>query len=270
MGENSAIEWTDHTFNPWVGCTKVSPACDNCYAEGWAKRTGQSGLWRGERRRTSASNWKTPVTWNRWAERDGVRRKVFCASLADVFDNQVPDEWRADLWRLIASTPHLDWQLLTKRPQNIAKMLPGDWGHGYANVWLGTTVESRDEADRRIQHLQAVPARVRFLSCEPMLGDVSLRWLSGVPYNDRLNAGRSVNEYDGAKGIHWVIAGGESGGKRRPMDLAWPRKLRDECRDLGAAFFMKQIDKVLPIPADLMIREFPSSPTPAIPDGALR
>ena len=167
MAENSKIEWTDHTFNPWVGCTKVSAACDHCYAEAWAKRTGQSQLWSGARRRTSETNWRQPLKWNREAAAARVQRKVFCASLADVFDNQAEPQWREDLWALIQDTPNLDWQLLTKRPQNIAKMLPDDWGGGYGNVWLGTTVENETEAARRIPHLLAVPAVVRFLSVEP-------------------------------------------------------------------------------------------------------
>ena len=125
MAENSSIGWTDHTFNPWVGCTKVSPACDHCYAESWAKRTGSPGLWQGERRRTTASNWRQVVKWNGDAAMAGVRRRLFCTSLADMSDNQAPASWRDDLWRLVERTPHLDWLLLTKRPQNIAKRLPG-------------------------------------------------------------------------------------------------------------------------------------------------
>lgn len=270
MAENSKIEWTDHTFNPWVGCTKISPACDHCYAEGWAKRTGGADLWQGERRRTTDANWRQPLKWNREAERDGVRRKVFCASLADVFDNQVLVEWRTDLWRLIRETPHLDWLLLTKRPQNIAKMLPGPLSthpRPWPNVWLGTTVENQEEADRRIPHLLAVPAAVRFLSCEPLLGPVRLhdlqlgnhyvidslrgeswRWgAEGVRYDLRRDLAR----------INWVIVGGESGPNRRPMDLAWARSIRDQCAAAGVAFFGKQLDKKTPLPADLMVRQFP-------------
>ena len=154
MAENSKIEWTDHTFNPWIGCTALSRACDHCYAEAWVQRFGGDFS---ERRRTTPANWRLPVKWNREAEASGIRRKVFCASLADVFDNQVPEAWRRDLWDLIAATPRLDWLLLTKRPQNIAKMLPFAWFGSYAskfpNVWLGTTVESQEEA-RRIRALR--------------------------------------------------------------------------------------------------------------------
>jgi protein gp37 len=124
MGENSAISWTHHTFNPWVGCSKISPACEHCYAESWAKRAGFPGLWSdGERRRTSAANWAAPLKWNRMAAEAGTRARVFCASLADVFDNVVPEGWRADLFRVIRQTPNLDWLLLTKRIGNAATMI---------------------------------------------------------------------------------------------------------------------------------------------------
>ena len=130
MAKNSAIEWTDHTFNPWEGCTKISPACDNCYAAERAARY-KTVEWGGPRRRTSKSNWNKPLKWERQAStfafEEGRRQRVFCASLADVFDNQVPEEWRADLWDLIRACPSLDWLLLTKRPQNIEKMLPEFW-----------------------------------------------------------------------------------------------------------------------------------------------
>ncbi len=246
MGENSKIEWTDHTFNSWVGCTKVSPACDHCYAEGWAKRTGQSHLWSGERRRTTETNWRQPIKWNREAEATGVRRRVFCASLADVFDNQVPAKWRDDLWHRIEQTPHLDWLLLTKRPQNIAKMLPDPltgtkpWGAGWPNVWLGTTGENQDELNRRLPHLLSVAARVHFLSGEPMLARLHLPSQDAYWYP-----------------LGWVICGGESGPNARPMDPTWARSLRDQCAASGVPFFMKQMAKKAPIPADLMVRQFP-------------
>lgn len=130
MGENSTIEWTDHTFNPWVGCQKVSPGCDHCYAEGWSKRSGMV-QWgpHGERKRTSEANWRKPIKWAKAVGPGDKRPRVFCASLADVFDNRVPTQWRAELFNLIESTPGLDWLLLTKRPENIRKMLPDDWGN---------------------------------------------------------------------------------------------------------------------------------------------
>ena len=172
MGENSNIEWCDHTFNPWLGCTKISAACDHCYAEAWSKRAGSPELWQGQRRRTSAANWRQPYKWNAKAATEGKRARVFCASLADVFDNQADPAWRDDLWQIIQRTPWLDWLLLTKRPQNIAKMLPMGWGGGWPNVWLGTTCEEQEVADRNISHLLATPAAVRFVSAEPLLGAI--------------------------------------------------------------------------------------------------
>lgn len=193
MGGNTHIEWADHTFNPWIGCTKVSSACDHCYAETLATaRLGVAWGPHAERRRTAPSTWRQPLAWNRRAEREGRRYRVFCASLADVFDNQASEDWRVELWRLIRATPHLDWLLLTKRPQNIAKMLPSDLDHGrgngwqngpWPNVWLGTTVENQAEAYRRIPHLLAVPAAKRFLSMEPLLGPVDLaEWIECIEH----------------------------------------------------------------------------------------
>lgn len=249
MAENSKIEWCHHTFNCWLGCTALSPACDLCYAETWAKRTGQAHLWQGERRRTSATLWQQPHKWNARCAAAGIRERVFCASLADVFDNQVPTRWRDDLWHLIDQTPHLDWMLLTKRPENIAKMLPTPaigapaWGEGWPNVWLGTTVEDRARL-RRIEALRRVPARMRFLSCEPLLEDLGAIDLLGIDL---------------------VIGGGESGGKARPTMLPWARSLRDQCAAAGVAFFLKQlsgpkgraIKDIAAFPADLQIREMP-------------
>lgn len=249
MAENSKIEWTDHTFNPWVGCTKVSPACDRCYAESWAKRTGSPGLWLGERRRTTALNWLQPVKWNRDAERHGVRRKVFCASLADVFDNQVPASWRDDLWHLVGQTPQLDWLLLTKRPQNIAKMLPDPltgvraWEGGWPNVWLGTTIEDRKRAAINLAALGAIPSAVRFVSAEPLLKD----WSDLLPASS-----------DGTA-IDWLICGGESGGQARAMPEQWAAAFRDRCAFAGIRFFMKQMARKAPIPGDLLVRQFPAA-----------
>jgi protein gp37 len=190
-----------------------------------------------------------------------VRRKVFCCSLADVFDNQVPLEWRADLWDLIAATPHLDWLLLTKRPQNMAKMLPdlAPWWP-WSNVWLGTTAENQIEADRRIPHLLATPAAVRFLSCEPLLGPLHLDKIAAPKIAPDDAHGWSAiwtGNHIGRPVIDWVIAGGESGPRARDMDPAWARSLRDQCKAAGVPFFMKQMARKAPIPEDLMVREFP-------------
>jgi len=184
MGETS-IEWADYTFNPWLGCTKVSPACDHCYAEAWAKRAGDPQLWQGARRRTTVEYWQQPFRWNDKAKAEGVRRRVFCASLADVFDNVIDPQWRSDLFQLISSTEHLDWLLLTKRIGNAPHMMwhamrdagirvLGMIPDYLPNVWLGATVANQEEADRDIPKLLRTPARARFLSCEPLLGPIDL------------------------------------------------------------------------------------------------
>lgn len=253
MAENSGIEWTDHTFNPWTGCTKLSPACDHCYAEAWSKRSGivEWGP-RANRRRTSPANWRKPLKWNEQAKAAGQRHRVFCASLADVFDNHksIDITWRMDLWALINQTPHLDWLLLTKRPQNIEKMLPHPWIAGWRNVWLGTTVENQLEANRRIPELLKNPAAVHFLSCEPLLGPVHLLEHLGTsiristrfdPESGQCRDRRSVRP-----GIDWVITGGESGSRARPAHPNWFRDLRDQCAEAEVPFFFKQWGDWLP------------------------
>lgn len=244
MGADSNIEWCDHTHNHWRGCTAISPACDYCYAKPLVE--GRLGGDFSQRVLAAESTRKMPLAWNRKAEKLGVRYRVFCASIADVFDNQVPEEWRADLWALIRATPHLDWLLLTKRPQNIIKMLPPDWGDGYLNVWLGTTAENQAEAERRIPHLLRVKARVRFLSCEPLLGAVRLSpFLSCTGMPDCV-----VCDHHGAH-IDWVICGGESGPGARPMHPDWARSLRDQCVAAGVPFFFKQWGEYLPVGQEL-------------------
>lgn len=243
------IEWTaaadgspGYSFNPWVGCTKISPGCDRCYAEGWAKRSGLVA-WGGAPRKTSAENWRKPMVWQRKAVVSGIRARVFCASLADVFDNQAEPGWRMDLWRLIAATPDLDWLLLTKRPQNIRKMLPDGWGDGWPNVWLGSTVEDRERAAQRLPVLGATPATVRFISAEPLIED----------WSDMLPAALARWRLD------WIICGGESGGGARDMPADWARRLRDATLAGGSAFFMKQMSRKADIPADLLVRQFPAA-----------
>lgn len=234
MAARSKIEWTDSTFNPWVGCTKIArprgapSACDFCYAEGWAKRSGQVKWGDNPRRRTTASYWRNPLSWNANASdfqrSHGRRQRVFCASLADVFDNQVDPQWRADLFALIRECDQLDWQLLTKRPQNIRKMLPPDWGKGYANVWLGATTEDAQAYRQRAGHLLKLPAIVHFISYEPAMGPIG-----GL-------------EIDG-RSPQWLIIGGESGVRAERTRYTRPQWARDaitECRRVGAAPFLKQ------------------------------
>lgn len=230
MSERTGISWTDHTFNPWWGCTKVSPGCKNCYAETFSARYGHDIWGPGKERRTfGAKHWREPMKWDDAAARDGVRRRVFCASMADVFDPEAPAEERALLWPLIHETPNLDWLLLTKRPELAASMLPKDWGDGYPNVWLGTSVENQEYADIRIPQLLRIPARVRFLSVEPLLGPVELDeccWMA--PMGDQ-------------PVIDWIIVGGESGANRRPMQLEWAADIQKQCAGIGTAFWFKQI-----------------------------
>lgn len=229
MAKNSSIEWTHHTFNPWWGCTKVSPACDHCYAETWAKRVGQ-GVWgaKAPRRFFTDRHWNEPTRWNAEARKDGQRRRVFCASMADVFEKRAElNPWRKRLWTLIEETPMLDWLLLTKRPQEIGKIVPwlNEWPD---NIWLGTTVESQRHAEQRLPHLLKHRAKVRFLSCEPLLGPIDLKsWIKRQPKS-------------GLHGIDWIIAGGESGPGARPMHPDWARGLRDQASKAGAAFHFKQ------------------------------
>lgn len=225
MAENTKIEWADHTFNPWMGCTKVSPACDNCFAENLMDaRYGQVRWGAGQpRRRTAPSNWAKPVKWNRDAVAAGTRPFVFCASLADVFDNEVDPAWRADLFALIERTPQLVWLLLTKRVGNVIAMSHRAWGGMPRNVAIGATLPNQMEYDRDRMKL----ARVKevadplftFGSFEPMLGPIIL----------------DKNAPD------WIIVGGESGQSARPMSLQWARDLRDQSKALGRVFNFKQV-----------------------------
>lgn len=223
MARDSGIEWTHHTFNPWWGCVKLSPACAHCYAETWARRVGFS-LWGGDapRRFFGDNHWREPLRWNAEAASVGTRMRVFCASMADVFEPRTDlDPWRDKLWDVIERTPHLDWLLLTKRPGHIKDVYP--WAYEPRdNVWLGTTAEDQRWANRRIERLVSVDAYVRFLSCEPLLSAVDLTpWL--------------------CKGqVGWVIAGGESGGAARPTHPNWIRLLRDQCEAHAVPFHFKQ------------------------------
>lgn len=270
MSAHSKIEWTHHTFNPWWGCDKVSPGCAGCYAEAWAKRTGHGNLWQGARRRMSAAYWRQPLKWDRAAAAAGERHRVFCASMADVFDNVVMHEWRADLFSLIRDTPNLDWLLLTKRIGNARGMLEAaaDWhfNHGDRNVagwltdwyrhgvppagvWLGATVINQAEVDRDVPKLLATPARVHFVSCEPLLEWVYL----GAHFRhdphprvadlvcDVCQRADNPLHAPNAKGLDWIIVGGESGGKSRPFHVEWARTLIAQCSYFGAKVFVKQV-----------------------------
>lgn len=259
MAENTNIEWDHATFNPWSGCTKVSPACDICYAEVnySVKMRGVKWGKYGNRIIASDSMWKQPLAWNRKAIAEGVRKRVFCASLADVFEGpeSMPDEaWpavsdaRERLGALIDATPWLDWLLLTKRPQNVLKYGPLGmrWTQDGmpANVWIGTTVENQKYADERIPELLKIPATVRFLSIEPMLGPVDLSQFLECQCDVNGHCGLCL---EGPRS-RWVICGGESGGlKARPMHPDWVRGLRDQCVAASVPFHFKQWGEWLPL-----------------------
>lgn len=293
MGTETKIEWTDKTLNPWRGCQKVAEGCKFCYADKQAKRNpGTLGIWgpNGTRVVASESMWREPVKWDRDAAKDGERYRVFCASMADVFEDwdgecldhtgaahytrdgnpnemvrneqmrgsdsdgyhytKLPDV-RARLFNLIDATPNLDWQLLTKRPENIPAMVPdysyhacvtGDCPHWLQsecdpktkfrdNVWLGTSIACQDDADRNVPLLLKCRdlAPVLFLSCEPLIGPVDLHLHDLVDDRQKLDF------------INWVIVGGESGHSARPCDIAWIRSIVRQCKDAGVPCFVKQL-----------------------------
>jgi protein gp37 len=248
MAENTGIEWATHSFNPWLGCTKISDGCEHCYAERDMDHRFKKVQWgpHGDRVRTKPGNWAKPVTWNakhaEYFAQHGERQRVFCASLGDVFDNQVDPAWRADLLDLIERTPNLDWLLLTKRIGNVAEMLPEGWLQRHQNVWLGISVVNQQEADRDIPKLLALPAHVRFLSMEPLLGAVNLRLSRAVREDDHQDMDGWVDRIHSAAGVglHWVIVGGESGPGARPMLPAWVEDLRDQCALASVPFLFKQ------------------------------
>lgn len=278
MGKTK-IEWTHkrredgtlmpgYTFNPWWGCVKVSEGCKNCYAETMANRFGDWWGKNATRRFFGDKHWNEPSKWNKKAGELRERHKVFCGSMCDVFEDR-EDLWlhQERLFKLIHQTPYLDWLLLTKRPENIKKlwdkMFAGEGlqvlsMYGLDNVWLGVTVENQEQARIRIPQLIKIPAKIRFLSCEPLLENLDITGYlwdlqptgAFFPYPSE--------DYQPMGEIDWVIAGGESGQRRRPMNLDWARSLRDQCKEADIPFFFKQIDKIQPIPEDLMIQEFPN------------
>lgn len=218
MAEDSAISWCDATFNPWIGCTEVSPACAHCYARTLMQDRYGRVIWGPGQPRVRTKTWGDPLKWNRRAALSGYRPRVFCASLADVFDNEVPDEWRRDLWNLIFDTPNLRWILLTKRIGNAAKMLPPDWPNNFPNVGLMATLADQEEWDRDFAKLMAVPAAWHGVSAEPLLG--------------RIDIGEAKPD--------WIITGGESGHGYRHLDMDAVRFMRDQCARNGVTFHHKQ------------------------------
>jgi protein gp37 len=260
VGEVSHISWTDATFNPWIGCTKVSVgdkgACELCYAEALSARYGFAQWGNHPRKRTSEANWRKPLAWDRRAAKEGMRPFVFCASLADVFDNQVDPMWRFDLFELIKATPNLTWLLLTKRPQNIMHLfrealhlLPGGEEANWPfNAAIGFTAVTQLEIDRDSKHALAAYHTLKpaFLFC------------SGEPLMEAMDIPPGLLALGDR---FWMISGGETdqGGRRaRPSHPDWFRSLRDQCAAAGVTFHMKQMTRRGPIPADLQIQDRPS------------
>jgi protein gp37 len=238
MSDKTNIAWTESTWNPWYGCTKVSAGCDNCYMFRQMRQYGRDPeiVQRSKTKFTEPLKWKEP-------------RRVFTCSWSDWFHKDA-DAWRDEAWAIIKATPQHTYQILTKRPGRIARHLPADWDDGYPNVWLGVSIESQEQAFRALQ-LAAIPAHIRFISAEPLVGPLGFRDYCG-PIQEVLQH------------VHWLIVGGESGpdGVRRDMDLAWARSLQRECKDSGTAFFFKQRSGRTPelvdgVPADLLVREWP-------------
>lgn len=274
MGADSKIQWTHHTFNPWIGCQKVSAGCENCYASVntfvRVQRSKGRELWgppsKSERHFFADGHWKEPLSWNKKAEAAGERRRVFCASMADVFEDR-PElvESRRRLFDLVVATPWLDWLLLTKRPENMRRLAAGSgWPGAWPwNVWAGCTVEHQSTAEERVPWILEVPATIRFLSCEPLLGPLDLTRvipkyvkdaLAQMPPERRKYAPHV--SIDCLKGhvagpddvldekIDWIIVGGESGGSARHLDLDWARSLIGQCRESGTRVFVKQLGAV--------------------------
>lgn len=270
MGEETGISWTDSTFSPWIGCQKVGPGCDHCYAEAQDQRFTGGKHWGpgAERRRTSAAYWRGPYKWS--------ARRIFAASQADIFDNAVPREWRDDFWDIVRAAHWHEWQIVTKRIGNVADMLPADWLSGaFDSVVLIITVCDQEEADRDVPKLLAVPRTERQLcgiSYEPALGPIDFEtpegWLWRYDDSGRREPMRGwPNHPRRSGGIDWVICGAESGPHARPMQLEWARAVRDQCAAAGVAFFMKQLcdgdgkltKHILEFPVDLQVQQFPTA-----------
>lgn len=223
MAENSKIAWTDNTFNPWIGCSRVSPGCENCYAENLMDHRYHRVEWGPGKPRSRTRTWKDPLRWNREAENAGVRTKVFCASLADWLDEEVPTQWREDLFDLIEACPNLDWLMLTKRIENAHFMAPNAWMFGGKwpnNVWFGVTAENQKYFDLRIPKLPSIPAATKWVSYEPIKIPMVCQVI-----------------------IDWLIIGGESAqtSPARPFEIEWAESAITQCRSLGIVPFMKQI-----------------------------
>lgn len=266
MSDFTKIEWCDATLNLWWGCTKVSEGCKNCYAEHLADHRHHKGNWGPKGTRTEVKSWRATLNKiSKRAKAENRRLKVFCQSMSDTFEGpETMGGVDSENWRLVMRLqdclmeaiyehPHLDFLILTKRPENVwPYLIRNAVDEPHKNIWFGTSVENQATADERIPHLLKIPAAVRFLSCEPLLGPVDLdEWLYDG-YDRELPPNRYLSD-----AVHWVICGGESGPNARPMQPNWARSLRDQCQAAGVPFFFKQWDKKRDLPSDLLIREFP-------------
>ena len=247
MGKNSKIDWCDHTWNPWHGCRKVSAGCQNCYMYRDKKRFGSDPE---KVIRATVPTFTLPL-------RIKEPSRIFVCSWSDFFIEDA-DEWRDEAWEIMHRRPDLTFLILTKRPENISSRLTYGWP--LPNVWLGVTAENQEMADKRIPILLQIPAVVRFVSVEPMLGEMSFRWGGGIDYSSR----KVSNEYDALRTLDWVIVGGESGPNARKMQPEWAAEIKRQCKAAGVPFFMKQMsgkDKKNrhAIPDYLNVREFPNT-----------
>lgn len=272
MGKNSGIEWTEHTFNPWWGCTKVSAGCTNCYAETWAKRTGGPGIWGADagRRFFKPKHFNDPTRWNRKAQQAGEYARVMCGSMCDIFEvhqdpevNAEMDKARAKVWDLIALTENLIWILVTKRPENAGKLTPVEWFYGWPpNVWVMATMETQAMAEKRLPWLESIPAVVRAVSAEPLVGRLDPRVLrcQRCSGSGLVSVGQSLQDcptcHHTGISVNWIVAGGESGAKARPMDPDWLRDLRDFSLAYDIPYFFKQWGEWAPAPAGWTGRTF--------------
>jgi protein gp37 len=260
MGVSSKIEWTDATWNPWQGCTKVSEACAHCYMFRDLARYGRDPT---VVVRSKPPTFRLPLKRHRPLARGLAGEyvipagwKVFTCSWSDWF-HPAADAWRGEAWDLVRARPDLIFQIVTKRPARIPECLPADWGNGWPHVWLIVTAENQQRAEERIPHLLRAPAAVRGLSCEPLLGPLELLpWL----FSDHDRASMDNQYFAPLPGtpeadrffakINWVIAGGESGPHARPMHPDWARGLRDQCEAAGVPFFFKQWGEWAPCDRD--------------------
>jgi len=232
VAENSKITWTDHTWNWSHGCPgcpdSLELGCKNCYMRIWAKRAGIKNSY--EVTKSSKDTFNMPLKSRRKVPGD----MIFTLSLGDFF-HPLNDPYRPEVWDIMRRTPDYTYQVLTKFPENIVDRLPADWSNGWSNVWLGVTAENQEMANKRIPILLSIPAAIRFVSIEPMLGPVDLTFNLQFEHPDNEGYGVEI-----IKGLDWVIVGGESGSHARPMHPDWIRQIRDQCQASGTPFFFKQ------------------------------